>query len=916
MAPAVPFALLGVVQLVAVAAWLGLAGAAVFPRLRRSVTPLFVAGALLMAVADALTAVRFGSSTSDTIGWLRCGGLVLLALGAIGGSGQSLVLPLPAGASVAGVVVPLGARPVPAVVAGAAGAVAAGGAWLRGRRPGADALLGVLLTAGLGFTAVAAVLAAPARTSTVAALAVLAARSAATLAMVGALTQLARTMLLGKIVGAILAGVVAMAAGAVGVVGTGVADEVQSQQSQRLLQVASSEKEGLLPLETRASLYANVVAQCPAQRVQCEQFLRLFSDHAYFAALVFPHAGVKLVGESQPGIGSAALLQLAGSSVVRAQFKAGAQAGGGPMVLGSPPVLCVVAAVPGGTTDARIAPKFAAVYAIRLDDGYLRAIAPRTYDLTLIDDGRVLASSLGAPGRQAVLSEARSANVDTADPSVDRVVPAQSSAPTAAFVSVTQAATDDVRIATLAVSQSSNEALRAQRNVLQRLFVTTLVALVVVALLAVGLAQRIAEPVRRLTVAAGRVRRGDLEATATLPTRDEVGSLSRAFDAMTDSLRRLTADLRATAAQESELRARLETVVESMSDGLVVTDEESVVTAANATALRLLDRSLDDVVGRPLSDVLAVEDAEGRPLLDGGPGREATEADLVRGDGVRVPVRIGVAPLGSGQGRVVVVADRTREHEVERMKTEFLANVSHELRTPLTPIRGYAEMLARRPELSRQQVELFLEEILGSTARMSRAVELLVDVAALEGGRVAPERAEVSVRALVDDLLAAWRSRYPERADDFKRRVGARLPSVDIDRHWVTRALDELADNAVKYTQQGTPITLAAAATDDGAYVRVAVRDAGPGFDPRLTSELVDDFSQADASETRRVGGLGLGLGFVSRVAGRFGLPFDVQSVPGRGSEFALLLPVAAGPPEPRTGNGRAQTTTGARPAR
>jgi signal transduction histidine kinase len=75
----------------------------------------------------------------------------------------------------------------------------------------------------------------------------------------------------------------------------------------------------------------------------------------------------------------------------------------------------------------------------------------------------------------------------------------------------------------------------------------------------------------------------------------------------------------------------------------------------------------------------------------------------------------------------------------------------------------------------------------------------------------------------------------------------------------------------------------------------MSLRDAGPGFDPRRAAELVGDFSQADASETRRVGGLGLGLGFVNRVAERFGLAFSVETEPGKGSEFTLLLPAADG---------------------
>src|SRR5437763_9536411 len=162
MAPAVPFALLGVVQLVAVAAWLGLAGASAFPRLRRRVTPLFVVGALGMAIADALTATRFGDVASDGLAWLRLAALVLLALGVLGGSGQSLVLPLPV---TAGVFVPLGARPAPAVTAGVAGTVAAVAAWWRGSRPGGDRLLGVLLAAGFTGTALAVALGDPARDS-------------------------------------------------------------------------------------------------------------------------------------------------------------------------------------------------------------------------------------------------------------------------------------------------------------------------------------------------------------------------------------------------------------------------------------------------------------------------------------------------------------------------------------------------------------------------------------------------------------------------------------------------------------------------------------------------------------------------------------------------------------------------------
>ena len=902
MAPAVPFALVGVVQLTAVAAWLGLAGAVSFPRLRRRVTVLFVIGALAMAVADAVTAVRFGTSRSDPVAWLRVGGLALLALGVTRGTGQTLVAPsLATGA----VVVPLGAAPTPALVAGAVGVLGGAGAWLRGRRAGADRWLGALFAGALALSGVAAALAGPARDSSDAALAALAARALATLFLIGALVLLARLLLVGKIVGSILAGVVAMAVAAVGVVGTGVASEVQTEQSQRLLDVAKTERANLEALATRAILFARVVAQCPQpkQLDRCVTFLRLFSDQPdYFGVVVRRGKGAALVAPNNSALSNAALIQLAGSQIVQDALKRDASsqsAPSGPLILdGNPSKLAVVAAVPGrpaaASEDSRVRPTFAAVYGIGIGDDYLSSpLSSPGYDVSVVADGQVLSSSLDSRGRAAVLAETRDAKVERADPSVEKVVPAETERPTVALVPVTAAGNGDIRIATLAVSQPANEALSAQRAVLRRLFLTALLALIIVALLAIALAQRIAEPVRRLTIAAGQVRRGELDTQAKVTSRDEVGRLSRAFDAMTASLRTLTADLRSTAEQEQELRARLETVVSSMSDGLLVTDADGVVTSVNPTAAELIGQTEAEMVGRPLTEVLTAEDAEGRPALRGA-SRRAVDAEVVQSGGKRVPVRIGVSALADGPGRVVVLSDRTREYEIDRMKTEFLANISHELRTPLTPIRGYAEMIARRPELSRKQVESFLDEILSSTGRMSRAVELLVDVAALEGGRVVPQHTKVTARSFVDERVETWKARYPERAGDFKRRVATKLPSLDMDRHWVSRALDEFADNAVKYTEPGTAITVIASAVDgDGAGIWLAVKDAGPGFDPQRAAELLGDFSQADASDTRRVGGLGLGLGFVSRVAERFGLEISIDTQQGKGSEFALLVPTS-----------------------
>jgi PAS domain S-box-containing protein len=543
---------------------------------------------------------------------------------------------------------------------------------------------------------------------------------------------------------------------------------------------------------------------------------------------------------------------------------------------------------------------------------YLRTLEKQTgYDVSIVAGNAVLSSSLDASSRAQVLSVAAGDRVAAAGPTATQVVAARCHAPTVAFVPITKAGNDGVRLATLAVSQPASAALAAQRSVLRRLVLTALAVLVVVALAAFAMAQRIVEPVRRLTVAAGRVRRGDLDTEVSVSGNDEVGSLARAFDAMTSSLRGLTGDLRDAAGAEAALRARLETVVTSMTDGLLTSDAEGLVAGANPMALELLGCTEADIVGRPLAQALDIREADGVDVLVDPSARRTADVVLRRSDGGLLPIRVSVAPLLDSAGQVVVLVDRTRESEVERMKTEFLSNISHELRTPLTPIRGYAELLARRPDLPADQAQQFVAEILHGTARMNRAVELLVDVAALEAGRIVSTRRELKVRTFADERLAQWRARYPGRADDFRRRLAARLPAVEVDPVWLSKALDELADNAVKYTEPGTAITFGASVID-GAQVRLSVRDSGPGIDTDRLGELLSDFSQADGSETRHVGGLGLGLGFVTRVAQQLGLRLHVESTPGRGAEFALDVPAAA-VARPPSRVRRAATTRAAR---
>lgn len=530
--------------------------------------------------------------------------------------------------------------------------------------------------------AAATALAPAAAHSRSAALTALLLRLAAALALLTALALLARVSVLAKVVAAILTGVLLMAVGAVGVVGTVLTSSYQRQQAGQASEVAQGRVDAISELETSALQFAKVVALCPSSPDGCARLLTLVSSQPNsFAVVVDPAGQLQQFGEQLP-LDRAALLQLVAQPAVRQVLAGGATA---PSELGTlagftgrEPTLAVLGIAAGprsaGPTSA---PRFAAVYGIVLGDENAQASSALTggYDVTLLIRDRVVASSL-APQQAADVRRVAGAQRLASRPlEPDRglTVSSEGIAPTVHFRPLFSGPD---RVGVLAVSQPAAAVLGTQRDALRDLFLTALVVTVLVAAASLALGRRVVEPVRRLTVAASRVRGGDLSVQPPPAGSDEVGTLSRAFGEMTASLSKITEDLRSSADQEAALRARLEAVLGSMSDALVATGSDGTSTSLNPAAVALTGlRSADDGLGRPLHDVLDVRRPDGETLLVLDSERHETAGELIRPDGRAVPVGVAIAPLegeqGIGRGHVVVLRDTTRERQVERMKTEF-----------------------------------------------------------------------------------------------------------------------------------------------------------------------------------------------------------------------------------------------------
>ena len=522
------------------------------------------------------------------------------------------------------------------------------------------------------------------------------------------------------------------------------------------------------------------------------------------------------------------------------------------------------------------------------------ALAVRPLDLTYLqveseDDPSL---SLALVGRDSPLATFRPQPADRVLSGLARAVldggsPGTASTVSGRYVVVRPVLSlTNVPVAALVASTPTTAVTHTRDSLFRTLFSIALGGTLLALLFATVVGDRIGAGLRRLTVAARGIQRGEVGVRTGFRGEDEVGVLGSAFDSMAGSIEEKTAALRQAADDETRLRNRLEAVVAGMGEALVAVDAEGAVTDLNRAAEELLGVAAAGARGRPVEEIVALTGEDGadvREHLRPSPRRWSGEGWVGEDHGSRVPVAVSAGvirgPAQEVTGRVFVLRDLRREREVERMKTEFLSRVGHELRTPLAGIVGFARLLARRV-VPPEQARSWHEEILEQSRRLERIVEMLEFFAASGAGWVPLRPEPLDPRELVRDAASRWGERL-DGGHPMVRRVARETPAVLGDRQWLGRALDELIDNAVKFSPGGGRVAVTVGPVEGGAEVEVAVTDQGKGMTELERAQAFGEFVQGDSSDTRPFGGLGLGLSLVL-----------CTSEVGKGSKLSVVLPV------------------------
>jgi len=420
---------------------------------------------------------------------------------------------------------------------------------------------------------------------------------------------------------------------------------------------------------------------------------------------------------------------------------------------------------------------------------------------------------------------------------------------------------------------------------------TALAAAGIAVLVALSFASRVSAPLAATAALAERIARGDYAGpTEPVAGADEIARLSEAIATMN---RQLEERLETITADRNKVLA----ILGGMVEGVVAIDADERIVHMNAVAARLLGGNPAEVEGRriwEITRVLAVSDLLDHARKTGEP-RSAACTVVLAGDAGRAQVEIELRASairdGAGElfGAVLVMHDVTELRRLENVRRDFVANVSHELKTPLTAIRGMVETMIDDPQMPKEMQSCFLDRVRDQSLRLSALVTDLLSLAKIETQEGRGERVPIDLCACVREGVA----RFGEVAARKRITLVAELPAQDCtvqaDEESLRQILDNLLDNAFKYTPEGGKVR--ARILRRPGELRFEVEDSGIGIEPADQARVFERFYRVDKARSRDLGGTGLGLSIVKHLASSLGGSVSLDSTPGRGSTFRVHFP-------------------------
>lgn len=401
----------------------------------------------------------------------------------------------------------------------------------------------------------------------------------------------------------------------------------------------------------------------------------------------------------------------------------------------------------------------------------------------------------------------------------------------------------------------------------------TLIALVITSILGYFISKSITGPIRTVTKKASLMAKGDFNQRVDVKSNDEIGNLGHMFNY-------LTKELNKTISQTELEKSKLNTIFNYMAEGVLAINNENKLIHANPIARKILN--LDENFENRFFDLSKLNIFVDYAKLESLEGESELEID-------NKFYKIKYAPYRlenySDLGIIIVFQDITKEHNLDNMRKDFVANVSHELKTPITSIKTYSETLLDQSNLNPQEIK-FLEVINNESNRMSNLVTDLLQLSDIDYGSYKIKKESIdtyeAISLALDHLDLLIRNKHHKIILD----VDMDIKNILADRNSLDRILINIISNAIKYTKPFGVIKIAA--HSDFKNVYISVSDNGIGIPKKDLDLIFERFYRVEKSRSREMGGTGLGLSIARDLTKSMGGDLKLESKFGIGTDVYL----------------------------
>ncbi len=404
--------------------------------------------------------------------------------------------------------------------------------------------------------------------------------------------------------------------------------------------------------------------------------------------------------------------------------------------------------------------------------------------------------------------------------------------------------------------------------------------------ISMGIAANYSKPLAEMREAAESYARGDFERKIYPPKDIELRS-------MAESLNTMAAQLSERLAIIGEQKNMQQAVFESMKEGVIALDYDEKILFMNKTAGKILGITNTEVSGRTLQEIVRISEIQKffKKIIEEG---NAEETEIILQHDVDKVLQLSGTILkdinNKEIGAQVVLNDISNLRHLDTLKRDLIANVSHELKTPVTTIKGFIETLKDGAIDDPKNAERFLEIILKHIDRLNLIIDDILTLSKLEQGEETGSihLEELSVKKVLESAVSDFEIKAKEKGTSIKINCDDSI-TAKLDSYMIGQALSNLIDNAVKYSDKNTHIEIAAR-KENGQLV-INVEDEGFGIADEHIPRLFERFYRVDKSRSRDIGGTGLGLAIVKHIVNALGGTIEVESIPGKGSNFIMKIP-------------------------